>query len=100
MIHPISSALSAPAAKPTEASSPAVSAEQAKLTKVAQDFEQIFVRQLLATAKFGQSGKESGYSGMIVEALSSGISAGGGLGLAKDIADSLTKMAGTAKGVP
>lgn len=83
---PSSAATTAPAAAaPT-------TREAQDLKKVAQDFEGIFLRQLLEAAKFG-NGKDKTYGGMIVEALSSGIMDGGGLGLAKQIEGDLGRMA-------
>lgn len=57
----------------------------AALKKVAAEFESALVRQLLQTAKVGGKQAERGYGGMAVDALASGLEAGGGLGLARAI---------------
>jgi len=61
--------------------------KNAQLAKVASQFEEVFVRQLLQTSKIGGDGKEegSGYASMAVDSLAQGITAGGGLGIAKQI---------------
>lgn len=57
--------------------------------KAAQEFESVFIRQLLSTAKVAGSKTQSTYGGMAVDALASGLSDSGGLGLADLIARSL-----------
>ena len=69
--------------------SPAQVKKQAGIHKAAQDFEAVFVRQLLTAAKFGGDKGSSGYGAMAVDALASGIQTSGGLGLAAAIEKSL-----------
>jgi Rod binding domain-containing protein len=64
---------------------------RANLHKVAKEFETVMVHQLLEAAKLGGEEKDSGYKGMVVDAAASGISEGGGLGLAKQIEDALAR---------
>lgn len=64
-------------------------AELAKLKEAAQQFEAIFVRQLLKGAKITGKMGDSGYGSMALEALSSGLTQRGGIGLAKAIEDSI-----------
>ena len=64
-------------------------AEAAKLEQAAQQFEAVFVRHLLKSSKITEGMGESGYGGMALEALADGVTKGGGLGLAKAIADSI-----------
>ncbi|MEO8877787.1 MAG: hypothetical protein ABI461_19495 [Polyangiaceae bacterium] len=59
------------------------------IAKVASQFEQVFVRQLLSAAKVGGSQESGGYGAMAVDALATGISQGGGLGIAAQIAAAL-----------
>jgi Rod binding domain-containing protein len=66
--------------------------ESDKIREAARQFEAVFLRQLLKTAKFGAGMGEGGYGGMVVEALASGVSQQGGLGLAKAIEDSLSRV--------
>jgi Rod binding domain-containing protein len=76
-----------PQAPPRETEKPA----DAKLHKMAQEFEAVFVRQLLSAAKLGGSAKkEDGYDGMAVDALASAVTGGGGLGLARQIEEALS----------
>ncbi len=63
--------------------------ETRELEKVAKEFEGIFVRQLLAAAKFGEDGGRAGFGSMIVDALATSVTDGGGIGLAKRITDAL-----------
>lgn len=87
------------AVAPTLAGRPAAAAEAAarkappsdpRLAKAARDLEGIFVRQLVAAAKLGGKSAESGYGAMAADALSTGIQAGGGLGLARRIEEALS----------
>lgn len=64
-------------------------AEASKLKQAAQQFESIFVRQLLKNSKITGSMGDSGYGSMALEALSNGVTERGGLGLAKAIEDSI-----------
>jgi len=62
-----------------------------ELSKLAGEFEGIFLRQLLQSSEIiGKSA--GGYGAMAVDALASGIEKGGGLGLARQIEDALGKM--------
>jgi flagellar protein FlgJ len=79
-------------------SSPAPSAET---LKAARDFEQIFLRKMLSvlekTGRPATGGAMNGgkdiYSSMVVNALAESVSAGGGIGLADFIAQSMTPHA-------
>lgn len=62
-----------------------------QLKHVAEEFEGIFLRQLLQNAKVGGKDGDHGYGAMAVDALASGIQAGGGLGLARAIEQSLAR---------
>jgi Rod binding domain-containing protein len=64
-------------------------ARLANLHKVAKEFETLMVHQLLEAAKLGGDEKDSGYKGMVVDAAASGVSLGGGLGLARQIEEAL-----------
>jgi Rod binding domain-containing protein len=57
--------------------------------KAAKELEGVFLRQLLSTAKFGGAKAGSTYGGMAVDALASGLSDAGGVGLAAMIERSL-----------
>ena len=77
-------------------SGPAMSANDkavfhANLHKVAKEFETVMVHQLLEAAKMGGSGSDGGYKSMVVDAAANGISQAGGLGLAKQIEDALSR---------
>jgi Rod binding domain-containing protein len=64
---------------------------------MAKEFETMLVHQLLDAAKVGgegASGGTSAYRGMTVDALANGVSQAGGLGLAKQIEDALTRARG------
>lgn len=67
----------------------------ARLARVASQFEEVFVRQLLQTSKIGGDKNEEGggYASMAVDALAQGITAGGGLGIAKQIQAALDHSA-------
>lgn len=58
--------------------------------KVGRDFEAILVRQMLAKTNVGGKG---GYGDMATEAFASAVTAGGGLGFGKVIADQLGEAA-------
>ncbi len=67
--------------------------DAAKTKKMAEEFEAMFLRQILTQAKIGgasKSGSSSGgdgYQSMSVDALATTISKNGGMGLAKQIED-------------
>jgi Rod binding domain-containing protein len=67
------------------------SAQSAKTKQMAQEFEAMFLRQILTSAKIGGASKSGGggdgYQSMGVDALASTISKSGGIGLAKQIED-------------
>jgi Rod binding domain-containing protein len=63
--------------------------EGAKLKAAADQFEAVFVRQLLKASRFGEDMGEAGYGGMALEALADGVTKQGGLGLARAIEDAL-----------
>jgi len=77
------------AAKPSGASQD----EAAKLKSAAEQFEAVFVRQLLKASRFGEDMGEAGYGGMALEALADGVTKQGGLGLARAIEDTLRAAA-------
>ncbi|MDB4942423.1 MAG: hypothetical protein JWP97_1957 [Labilithrix sp.] len=81
-------ATSAPAAK--EVAEAAKTKKQketdADIKKAAAGFEQILVKQMLATAKVAGKGE---YADMGVDAVSTAVSSGGGLGLGQAIVRSL-----------
>jgi Rod binding domain-containing protein len=56
-----------------------------KVAHVAQQFEEVFVRQLLSSAKMGGEKADGGFGAMTIDALATGVSQGGGLGIAKSI---------------
>ncbi len=60
-----------------------------RIGEAAQQFEAIFVRQLLKSAHFGKQGGPTGYGNMVVDALATGVTSQGGLGLARAIQASL-----------
>ncbi|MBM4377490.1 MAG: hypothetical protein FJ095_20630 [Deltaproteobacteria bacterium] len=63
--------------------------DAAKLKVAAEQFEAVFVRQLLKASRFGEDMGEAGYGGMALEALADGVTKQGGLGLARAIEDTL-----------
>jgi len=68
-----------------------------KLARVAAQFEEVFVRQLLSAAKMGGDEKEGGgYGAMTIDALATGVSQGGGLGIAQQIEAAMSHSAGPA----
>ena len=77
----------------TNAAKPAATAKDARVHKTALEFESMLVRQLLSAAKMGGHGKDDAYAGMAVDALASGIEKGGGLGLTRQIEESLARSA-------
>ncbi len=65
---------------------------EAKVHKAAQDFEGMFLKQILSAAKVGGShGKQNGYDGMAVDAVADAVGKGGGMGLARQIEDAVAK---------
>jgi Rod binding domain-containing protein len=69
----------------------------ASLHQMAKEFETMLVHQLLDAAKVGGDANASGtsaYRGMAVDAFANGVSQAGGLGLAKQIEDALTRGRG------
>lgn len=54
--------------------------------KAGGEFEAILVRQMLTSARVGGT---SGYADMAVEAVANAVTAGGGLGLGRQIADAI-----------
>jgi Rod binding domain-containing protein len=82
-----------PPAQPVKLSPPPAQVKapvDAKVHQAAQEFEAMFVRQILKAAKIGGHEKESGYDGMAVDALASGVTQGGGLGIARQIEEALS----------
>lgn len=85
------------AAKAAEGSD-AKAASSAKVKEAAAQFEGIFVRQLLDAAKImGSKGGSGGYGSMAVESLADGVVRAGGLGLARQIEDSMSRAEMSAK---
>lgn len=78
-----------PAADPTK---PTRKAPPSALDKAAEELETSFIRQLLQSAKIGGKDAENGYGSMAVDALATGIEAGGGLGLARQIERALARQ--------
>jgi Rod binding domain-containing protein len=68
-------------------SSPEAKAKE-DTAKVGREFEAIFVRQMLSSAKI--AGKGGGYADMAVESLATSITAGGGLGMGRAIEQALS----------
>ena len=85
----------------TKAADKTSSASDVKKTedaqKVGRDFEAILVRQMLAKTNMGGKG---GYGDMATEAFASAVTAGGGLGFGKVIADQLAPHHAVTKAVP
>jgi Rod binding domain-containing protein len=69
-----------------------------KVREAAREFEAMMVRQMLTAAGIGGKDKESPYTGMQVDAIAKAVTAGRGLGLATQIADSLAREAHTSNG--
>jgi Rod binding domain-containing protein len=63
--------------------------ETRELERVAKEFEGVFIRQLLAASKFGEDAGRSGFGSMIVDALATSVTEGGGIGLAQRITEAL-----------
>lgn len=74
------------AAAATTATASKAAEKDPKLDKAGKEFEAIFVRQMLGSAAVAGKG---GFAEMGVEALANAVTAGGGLGLGRAIADSL-----------
>lgn len=68
---------------------PGAGPDEANLRRVAQEFESMLVRQLLAASRMEAGGEA--YGEMATDALASGLARGGGLGLARHIQDALTR---------
>ncbi len=67
--------------------------ESRKIHEVAREFEAMLVRQMLTSAGVGGKDKDGAYAGMEIDALAKGVTSGRGLGLAQQIADSLSREA-------
>jgi Rod binding domain-containing protein len=68
-----------------------------KIAHVASQFEEVFARQLLSSAKMGgESDGGGGYSAMTIDALATGVTKGGGLGIAQSIEMALSHSSGPA----
>jgi Rod binding domain-containing protein len=83
-------AVSTGAAAPAAAAKEPSKAKDAALKRAAEEFEGVLLRQILQTAKIGGKGGEKGYGAMAVDALATGLQAGGGLGLARAIEQALS----------
>jgi Rod binding domain-containing protein len=83
-----------------EAAAPAKDPRVEKLRRAAGEFESLLVKQLLKAAKIGGDDKGNGYADMAVDALSSGIEKGGGLGLARRIEEVIGHASGVHKAKP
>lgn len=60
--------------------------ENRKVTsKVAREFEEVFLHQILQSSHVLGKGDSSGYAGMALDALASGLSQAGGVGLARTL---------------
>ena len=59
------------------------------LARAAKEFEAVFVRQILTTAKVGGAKPEAMHATMIVDALAGALEGAGGLGLAKAMEDAV-----------
>lgn len=91
--------MSLPISKLSAASAPAAAASKEadpKIEKAGKDFEAIFLRQMLGSAAVAGRG---GFAEMGVEALANAVTAGGGLGLGRAIADSLDHHKGKPQSV-
>jgi len=71
--------------------SPGQRRELEKLMDAARQFEEIFIRQLLKTSKFGGSAAQKGHGQMIVDAVAGSVSQQGGVGLAQALRDTLAE---------
>lgn len=85
------------AVRPAEDARPAAGGrpvDTGALGRVAREFEQILVRQLVSAAKLGGKKGEVGYGAMVGDALAGAITAGGGLGLARCLEAALARVEG------
>jgi len=100
-VNPIAAARTEAPVTPPSPTKAAKGAVAPKLKKAAQEFEAMFVRQILTAAKVGGHDKQNGYDGMAVDAVAGAITKGGGLGLAREIEEAIRQAADTrAKKVP
>jgi Rod binding domain-containing protein len=83
----------AQAPTPVTTAATASSARDSKVHKAAQDFEAMFVREILRAAKVTGHDKPNGYDSMAVDAIASSVTKGGGLGLAREIEAALSHAA-------
>jgi Rod binding domain-containing protein len=60
-----------------------------KLKKAAMEFESLLVKQMLQQSKIAGDEKANGYSDMAVDAMTSAVEKGGGLGLARRIEEAI-----------
>lgn len=82
MTNPINPSVAVGLASPT-APTDAARAPESDLHRVASEFEAMLLRQLLHTAKMG--GAAGSYGDMAVDALATGISQAGGIGLTRQL---------------
>jgi len=100
----ISSATSAAAANAIVLSQQVAenAAEKAKssedITKVAREFEAIFVRRLLERTSLAKASKNGAFGAMVIDAMSDAVTAGSGIGLADQIKDVLSEARAKAGG--
>lgn len=76
---------------PTPAPDPKAKTRDPALKHVAEEFESALLRQILHSAKVGGKDGDKGYGSMAVDALASGLMAGGGIGLARAIEEALAR---------
>lgn len=67
-------------------------AELGKLRKAAAEFESVFVKQILQSAKITGKMGDGGYGGMALDALAGGVTKQGGIGLARAIEESVLRQ--------
>lgn len=79
MVRPVAPTPAAPVSTP----------ETRELARVAKELEGVFLRQLLAASKFGEDAGRSGFGTMVVDALATSVTEGGGIGLAQRITEAL-----------
>jgi Rod binding domain-containing protein len=98
-VNPITTRMEPNDAHPT---APTKTAADPKIHKAAQEFEAMFVRQILTAAKVGGSHeKKNGYDGMAVDAVAGAVTKGGGMGLAREIEEAIRQASnGAAKKLP
>jgi Rod binding domain-containing protein len=89
-----------PPVQGTEPLSPSQTKLDHKVREAAREFEAMLVRQMLTAAGMGGKDKDSPYAGMQIDALAKAVTAGRGLGLAQQIADSLAREAHIPRGNP